>query len=228
MGLSHSPKIVTDGLVLCVDAASRRSYPGTGTTWTDLAGGNNGTLTNGPTFSSDNGGSIEFDGTNDSVQGGDTSGQITNACSICVWYKTTGVPSNNDSAGAVLFCQSDEREHGVFLTNSWDLERCLFGTSINDYVYSADDSISNNSVHYLVGLQTGSKQQIYIDGILSIERAYTLAPYVVSPAYQIGRWGYSSYGRYLNGHIYHVGLYNKALTADEVIQNYNATRGRFA
>ena len=65
MGLAHSPRIVTDGLVLCVDAASKRSYPGTGTTWTDLKGGNNGTLTNGPTFSSANGGSVVFDGTND-------------------------------------------------------------------------------------------------------------------------------------------------------------------
>ena len=68
MGLSHSPRIVTDGLVFCVDAANKRSYPGVGTTWTDLtANKNNGTLTNGPTFDSANGGSIVFDGTNDYV-----------------------------------------------------------------------------------------------------------------------------------------------------------------
>ena len=66
MGLSHSPRIVTDGLVFCLDAANIRSYPGTGTTWTDLKGGNEGTLTNGPTFSSDNAGSISTDGSNDS------------------------------------------------------------------------------------------------------------------------------------------------------------------
>ena len=67
MGLTHSPKIVTDGLVLCYDAANTRSYPGTGTTWTDLAGSNDGTLTNGPTFDTTNGGSIVFDGTDDRV-----------------------------------------------------------------------------------------------------------------------------------------------------------------
>jgi hypothetical protein len=68
MGLSHSPSIATNGLVLCLDAANRKSYPGSGTTWTDLSGnGNNGTLTNGPTYSSANGGSLSFDGTNDVV-----------------------------------------------------------------------------------------------------------------------------------------------------------------
>lgn len=60
------PNIVRNGLVLCLDAASLRSYPGSGTTWNDLSGNNNnGTLTNGPTFNSENGGSIVFDGTND-------------------------------------------------------------------------------------------------------------------------------------------------------------------
>ena len=66
MALSHSPKIVTDGLVLCLDAGDRKSYSGSGTTWTDRSGeGNNGTLVNGPTFDSGNGGSIYFDGGND-------------------------------------------------------------------------------------------------------------------------------------------------------------------
>ena len=69
MGLSHSPRIVTNGLVLCVDAANPRSYPGAGTAWTDLSKqGNNGTLTNGPTFDSANGGSILLDGSDDYVE----------------------------------------------------------------------------------------------------------------------------------------------------------------
>ena len=68
MSLSRGPKIVTNGLVLYLDAANKKSYPGSGTTWTDLSGNNNtGTLTNGPTFDSNNGGSIVFDGTNDYV-----------------------------------------------------------------------------------------------------------------------------------------------------------------
>ena len=65
MGVTYNNRIVTDGLVLCLDAASKRSYPGTGTAWTDLKGGNNVTLTNGPVFDSGNGGSVGFDGAND-------------------------------------------------------------------------------------------------------------------------------------------------------------------
>jgi len=64
----YGPKIVTSGLVLCLDAANKRSYPGTGTTWTDLSGNsNNGTLINGPTFNAGNQGGIVFDGTNDYI-----------------------------------------------------------------------------------------------------------------------------------------------------------------
>ena len=91
MSLNHSPKIVTDGLVLCLDAASRKSYPGSGTTWFDRSGnGNNGTLTNGPTFSSDNGGSIVFDGTNDYVNCGTTLGNFgTSNFTINFFFKTS-------------------------------------------------------------------------------------------------------------------------------------------
>ena len=68
MALAHSPRIVRDGLALYLDAANTKSYPGSGTTWKDLSGkGNNGTLTNGPTFSSDDGGSILVDGSNDFI-----------------------------------------------------------------------------------------------------------------------------------------------------------------
>ena len=69
MSVRYNTSIVTDGLVLCLDAGNRKSYVGTGVTWTDLSGrGNTGTLTNGPTYNSVNGGSIDLDGTNDYVK----------------------------------------------------------------------------------------------------------------------------------------------------------------
>ncbi len=68
MAFFYSPNVVTDGLVFAVDAANKKSYPGSGTTWTDLAGSNNGALTNGPTFDSGNNGNIVFDGSNDYVE----------------------------------------------------------------------------------------------------------------------------------------------------------------
>ena len=97
MGLSHSPRIVTDGLVLCLDAANSRSYPKTGTTWTDRStSGNNGTLTNGPTFDTNNGGSIVFDGSNDSVV---TSDFDLDYISIFTWFKPTNFSAYREVVG---------------------------------------------------------------------------------------------------------------------------------
>ena len=68
MAIIDGPRIPTSGLIFYLDAANTRSYPGSGTTWTDLSGnGNTGTLTNGPTYSSANGGQIVFDGSNDNA-----------------------------------------------------------------------------------------------------------------------------------------------------------------
>lgn len=68
MAFSFSPRAVTNGLILSLDAANTRSYPGSGTVWTDLSrSGINGTLTNGPTFNTANGGNIVLDGTDDYV-----------------------------------------------------------------------------------------------------------------------------------------------------------------
>ena len=90
MSVKNRNSIVTDGLVFYVDAGNGDSYPGTGTTWSDLVGSNNGTLTNGPTFDSGNGGSIVFDGTNDYI-----STQLTCGTTFTwsVWFKTDVVSS---------------------------------------------------------------------------------------------------------------------------------------
>ena len=95
MGVAYNSKIVTDGLVLCLDAGNSKSYPGTGTTWTDLSGrGNTGTLTNGPTYSSANGGSIVFDGSNDFVQ---CTGSLTlTTATFIVWMRRNGNQNQYD------------------------------------------------------------------------------------------------------------------------------------
>ncbi len=96
------PKIVDEGLVLCLDAANKLSYPGTGTTWTDLAGSNNGTLTNGPTFDDEKGGSIVFDGSNDYANLGNASSLFPGpniTASLFCWIKPSTVSSSNISIG---------------------------------------------------------------------------------------------------------------------------------
>ena len=119
MGLSHSPRIVTDGLVMCLDAGNSRSYPGTGTVWTDLAG-NIGTLTNGPTFNSENGGSVVFDGTNDGVDVSGTesfNGPLGVSYTLSAWFYPTrtgawqGVVCKNRSTNTytALFLSDDNK-----------------------------------------------------------------------------------------------------------------------
>ena len=102
------------------------------------------------------------------------------------------------------------------------------GTRINDGINTSNNSVSNNEYHYVTAQQDGSQQQIFIDGELLTSRSYSLTPYAVNPVYQIGRWGYGQWGRYFNGHIYSVSLYNRALSADEIRQNYLSTKERFA
>ena len=95
MAFFRGANVVTDGLVLALDAANTKSYPGSGTTWRDMSGNNiTGSLTNGPTFNSANGGSIVFDGTNDSVIMADNSALNTQTPSVEVWIKTNATNQN--------------------------------------------------------------------------------------------------------------------------------------
>ncbi len=105
MAVSAGPSVIEDGLVFCLDAANKSSYAGTGTTWADLVGGNNGVLTNGPTFSEESGGSVAFDGTNDKVSfnlTSDFSGVNLNDfdCTQEGWCRFEG--SNINQFGAIV------------------------------------------------------------------------------------------------------------------------------
>ena len=92
MATNYNPSIVTEGLVLCLDGANVKSYPGSGTTWTDISGeGHDGTLTNGPTFSSNYGGNIVLDGSNDFVTGVHNSElNLRNDVTVECWFRRTG------------------------------------------------------------------------------------------------------------------------------------------
>ena len=106
MGSHYNPRVVTNGLVLHLDAANIRSYPGSGTAWTDLSGqGNNGTLTNGPTFDANNAGSIVFDGTNDYVLGSTFTGLGSSNRAVDVWFR---IISLSPSGNRRVFCLASD------------------------------------------------------------------------------------------------------------------------
>jgi hypothetical protein len=153
--------IVTDGLVLCLDATNAKSYPGTGTIWTDLSrSGNNGILTNNPTFNSSNGGSIVFDGSNDYVSSANIT--TTNQISVEAWVYANSISSYN---GIVT-----QYSTGNPSTSSWILE--TFGS--NAYFFIANGSnlyfglvpFSTGVWVHLVGVYNGNLITIYKNGVI--------------------------------------------------------------
>lgn len=230
MALSHSPSIVTDGLVLCLDAANKRSYPGTGTTWTDLSGnGNNGTLTNGPTFSAVNSGSIVFDGTNDRIDCGTSFNTVitgTNNFTVSCWV----YPENSQNQYADIWGNHIEPYKGIVCQQNFNI--------LNQYsvAWGTGTTWAGNSYfnlitrlwNHLCFVRNGSSSIVYLNGIVTISDINSTS---ISPNtdfnFQIGIGYNLTSSRFFNGKISNFNLYNRALTANEVRQNYNATRGRF-
>jgi len=223
--------IVTDGLVLNVDAGFTPSYPKNGTTWYDVGGTNNGTLTNGPTFDTGNGGSIAFDGVDDYAQSGIIELQTL---TLCAWFKPTGPPSNNDGAGGTIIVNSPQLLNNAVqygISYSWLSQRVIFSLQSNtEFLATADNSVLRNQINHIVATYDGTNRKIYINGqnIASDVRTNTiLYPTSGNRNVQIGRSGYRNYTRIINGNLYSAIIYNRALSADEVLQNYNAQKGRF-
>ena len=232
MGLYHSPRIVTDGLVLCLDVANPRSYPGSGTTWTDLSDrGNNGTLTNGPTYNSSNGGSIVFDGLNDYIENLSPNLGITGNASITMscWFYDQRLSTTTFQA---LFCYGNGPSAGdtfaIGLVNLGVNMQFNGGnvTSSNNNVYSLNTW--NNVVVTKTPGVTNTTTKLYLNGVqLSIPSSTSITPNVTSRVVRVGRWTNDSAPSYFQGRVSNCLIYNKALTALEVQQNFAALRGRY-
>jgi len=218
MGLAHSPRIVTDGLVLCVDAASKRSYPGTGTTWTDLVGGNNGTLTNGPTFDAENGGSIVFDGSNDYVNCGQNfSITSNNSFSLSVWVS----PSSTGSWQGILQRGRNAGDwYGIWQNGS----KFIFGISGSNL--SSSLNLSVGLIYNVTVTQNTSGRKLYINGVLDTSTSVYYSGSDPSAPLTVGSAYYGS--EYFNGKIFVALVYNRTLTADEIRQNYLSTKERYS
>jgi hypothetical protein len=224
MAFNYSPKIITDGLVLYLDAANTRSYPGSGTTWTDLSrGGNTGTLINGPTFNSGNGGNIVFDGTNDLVNINNIAFG-TNPFSICLWFKINQNQNQDNSLIAVAAAAAATNWQLSFI-NSTQLVFFYKGAgALNSFNLNTTFSLG---VWYNVCITKDTSNDIksYINGIQTATVNYA-GNYTYSEIIRLGlnRGGTA----YYNGQISTVNIYNNvSLTATEIRQNYNATKTRF-
>jgi hypothetical protein len=230
--VAYTGGIVRNGLVLHLDAAKRDSYPKTGTVWTDLSGGGNtGTLTNGPTYNSSNGGSIVFDGTNQYVDCGTNSVLDINQKqqTISCWFKTT--QTNFGTYGTYLVSK-------IGTVRKWTYSLMMYtGGKIQ---FQRDDGTNNPMVTtvlsyndgkwYNVTVTNDGTIRIYINGVFVVSGNDTI---VNSTSNSNSLWigsngnngGYT--GAYFNGNISNVQVYNRALSATEVLQNYNALKGRY-
>jgi hypothetical protein len=213
----QSAAIITNGLVLNLDASFAPSYPKNGTTWYDISSGNyNATLYNGTTYNSDNGGIIVFDNTDDYCSLPNSLGYSTDALSVFSWYKSNGQPLGNYH----IICGGQELEISI----PWP------GGALRTGIYTSTRFVSNHGSglndgnwHYIGFTFNGSIKTSYIDGVNVGTQSITSGTLVTSFTNRnIGKFG-SSNTYYANGNMGSYTVYNKSLTDLEVLQNYNAT-----
>jgi hypothetical protein len=222
MGLSHSPSIITQNLSLCLDAANPKSYPGSGTTWTDLSGnGNNGTLVNGVGYNSGNLGSLVFDGVDDYVTLGTASLLNTTLNGNTNWTILYWVnPQNN---GRIL----DRGNIGDDPTGALELNvRSITRNNTSGGSSSLSTDIIGTGWNYVSLTRTSSLlHSWYLNGAFS-NSTQTTESYGGSGIWKIGRRAFNT-SSIFQGNIAQVSIYNRALTASEIQQNFIATRSRF-
>ena len=225
MGLAHSPSIISDGLIFYLDAANTRSYSGSGLTANGLVGGIGGTLINGVGYTSSNNGSFIFDGTNDGMYFS-TYNFSTGDFTMEVWLKLNAYPPSANSAIIVNRNLSDDG--WLFDINSNQKARLYFQNN-NGTAYTIEtlDIINLNQWINLTAIRSNTSLSFYRDSIFQASTSFPSNYNINSPISNdyIGR--YQSSNGFLSANISKIQYYNRALSATEILQNYNATRKRF-
>lgn len=216
MGINAGPRIVKNGLILDVDAAVARSYSGTGLTGNALVGFVNGSLVNGVAFSAPNNGSFYFDGSNDYIDFGNTSTVQQSSGTLSVWVKA----SSPGSVYRGIFAK--RLAYGLFFLNNvlvaydWGANAAR-STGID----IADNTWKNVVLTFQSGISNGTN--IYLNGVSVLTSTITIADQT-SNLYGGAEAVATQYASCLISSFY---MYNRVLTAQEVLQNYNATKGRY-
>jgi hypothetical protein len=222
MGTKYNPRIVTNNLTSYLDAGNPRSYSGSGITVNGLVGGIGGTLVNGIGFSSSNSGTFVFDGTNDYINGDTTSFDLTGDLSAEVWFNLSATA--NDWVRVIGKGDGSNRTFGFWYNTPFSAflyQR--YGASGNvGTLYST--SIQTNTWYHVIVTSSGSTHKIYLNGS-DIQTQTGAGPFLSSSSTL--KVGYGEIHTYHNGRIGLYRIYNRALTAQEVLQNYNATKMRY-
>jgi hypothetical protein len=223
MATAYSPLVVTDGLVMYLDAGNTKSYPGAGTIWTDVSRtSNNGTLTNGPIFNSANGGSIVFDGVDDYVETACTLNTIRAYNSSTEFVIKLPVYSGGQR------CILSYRSANTMYIGKGSSGIFVYYNTLNNPAYTVGNIPDNSIAHCVVVCDAANNLlSTYINGTLagSVARTGWLTTYNSTLGLGFDLSGGTN--EYMIGNMYLFRHYNKTLTASEVLQNYNATKTRF-
>jgi hypothetical protein len=228
MGLGHSPSIVVDGLVFYIDPNNTNCYSGSGNTIYNLV---NPSI--GGTFVGYTSNPIDNTENRSLVYNGSTTYQEfypiePTRFTVSVWFKATGAPSINDQYGGTILASSPQYYISYGMLYRWTTNTVLFIQSQNGEIISAN-APANKYVN-AVYTYDGANTKLYIDGVLA-----STVPYTTDPQYfgsgnrnlRLGVWGYPGYERYFNGNIGQTLIYNRVLSATEILQNYNAKKKKY-
>lgn len=233
IGTPPPPNIVTNGLVLYLDAGNVLSYPGTGTLWSDISGNNNNaTLINGFVFSTDGGGSIIFDGVNQYADTGLPILISNSSYTMCVWAKASTISSTYTFRNRVIGNADVNGLSGgdiIWNPNSLNTLYIVRRNGINDGTRDMFPVVSPINIvvgwHHVVVTydHTGIGSIIYVDGVQKANNI--ILGFTSILPFRVARDGNGTDG--FAGSVSNVELYNRALSLAEVLQNYNAQKSRF-
>ena len=234
MGFNYSPKIVTNGLVLYLDAANSRSYVSGSAVWNDISRvGNNGTLTVSgsnavsASYSSTNNGNIVFSGSGSSVV---LTRPVQDDFSLCCWFKTNQVASASGFPqwyGGMGLVDCEVSNVVNDFGTSMGAGKILFGTGTPDTTITSSLTYNDNIWHNRVATRVRSTGNIilYVDAQQVATGTGGIQSLTSPTNMKIGAIQVDN--NYFSGSMASVQIYNRALTATEVQQNYNATKTRF-
>lgn len=239
MSNQYGPRIVTNGLVLCLDAGNSKSYPGSGSVWNDLASNVSGSLVNSPIYSSNNKGYFTFDGVDEYYS--ITSGVPTRTSTLTndIWVYPTNLTGGENGNSTLIRMQSTVRQDGSSADFIFTIQspgrvhseiRNLANTGYQIHDTGTIIFVNNwYNIVQVINTVTGNLS-IYVNGVRFLNVSIDIYTMIASGAIQVAQQGTntaSAFARRLTGRVASVKLYGRALSASEVLQNYNATKGRF-
>ena len=237
MAIGYNPRIVTGGLVFCLDAGNTKSYSGSGSRWYDLIGNQNGTIS-GATHTSGAGGYFSFDGSNDYVDSGNL-GSGFNDYTVIAWFYPTSVTNHENVLDCNYSTNSNTGNLGprLEMNSSGGLTWIYSNSTSNNNYYGhsvKSSGLSANTWHCaaITYTSTGNTSVTYYNGSATgLSRSSVGSPsgqYTTFNDLNVGRGFHLGGGeRYYTGRVGAVQIYNTTLTADDISQNFNALRGRY-